>query len=302
VATVQQRTASVAARVSSPKRHDNGRADLLAPFAAAMAQVERAAALDLDPAIQKELGLAVAVLHQAWQQRRLELLLVMEASISGLAKPNPNLVLAEETRQFVSRRLRRGYRLVPLSLGLACGVLAFAVAYGWIFLFQGPHEGFLGFDKATQNNIAMVTLTGALGAAVSLMLRVRNLGRYRSIDSEALFYTAFFKPIVGAAFALFSFLALNAGIINLASPPEKQRFLFAALAFVAGFSERFAKDVIDKVAGAADDDHDDDIEVLATSRKTTVTTSDDGDVGAAEDGGTNGEIAVRSPGRQPPPS
>jgi hypothetical protein len=62
-----------------------------------------------------------------------------------------------------------------------------------------------------------------------------------------LFFTGFFKPIIGTAFALFVFATLKAGLIPLAIDESVEGlYFFAALAFVSGFSERFAKDIAER--------------------------------------------------------
>jgi hypothetical protein len=61
-----------------------------------------------------------------------------------------------------------------------------------------------------------------------------------------LFLTGFFKPVVGISFALFVFAVISSGLLPVAVNPEKSRYFFAALSFVAGFSERFARDVVVK--------------------------------------------------------
>ncbi len=164
---------------------------------------------------------------------------------------------AVRVRRSTWQKFRRRYRLLPLMLGLGVGILVFASAYFAIFALLGPRQRFLGFDEPTVTNIALVTLTGALGASVSLVLRIRDFSKLKEIDAEVLLYTAIFKPILGAAFSLFVFLALNAGIITINIAQGREKFLYGAAAFVAGFSERFAKDVISKVAGSIDDDRGD---------------------------------------------
>ena len=89
----------------------------------------------------------------------------------------------------------------------------------------------------------LVAIAGAVGSAVSIMVRIQDFMHLKNTDPSVLFFTGFFKPIIGTAFALFVFAILSSGLIPVTIDPAKARYFFAALAFVSGFSERFAKDV-----------------------------------------------------------
>jgi hypothetical protein len=67
---------------------------------------------------------------------------------------------------------------------------------------------------------------------------------------EALFFTGFFKPVIGMSFALFVFTVISSGILPISVAEEKSRYFFAALGFVSGFSERFASDVASRTEKA----------------------------------------------------
>ena len=55
--------------------------------------------------------------------------------------------------------------------------------------------------------------------------------------------------MVGAAFALFVFAVLRSGLIPVTINEGTDRYFFLALSFVAGFSERFAKDIVRTTEG-----------------------------------------------------
>jgi hypothetical protein len=96
--------------------------------------------------------------------------------------------------------------------------------------------------------IAIAAASGAVGAVVSVMLRVSN--HPLSIDYNAgrglIRLAGCFRPIVGAIFGLVFYVLVNAGLLLLAAPHEirSRAFFFAAICFAAGFSERRAQDVI----------------------------------------------------------
>jgi len=61
-----------------------------------------------------------------------------------------------------------------------------------------------------------------------------------------MFLTGLFKPFIGAFFAAFALVLVEARLINF---PEASLVYFAmAIAFVAGFSERFGEDLTKMVA------------------------------------------------------
>ena len=96
-------------------------------------------------------------------------------------------------------------------------------------------------------------IAGSLGALVSVVARV-NSGRF-DLEYDVGFTYPFFlgglRPLMGAIFGLGVFFAIDSGL--LAVPKlENANDLFAAiivLAFVAGFSERWAKDTLAAAAG-----------------------------------------------------
>ena len=94
-------------------------------------------------------------------------------------------------------------------------------------------------------------IAGALGALVSVVARV-NSGRF-DLEYDVGFTYPFFlgglRPLMGAIFGLAVFFAIDSGLLTL---PKVSNNVFAGiilLAFVAGFSERWAKDTLAVAAG-----------------------------------------------------
>lgn len=91
-------------------------------------------------------------------------------------------------------------------------------------------------------------IVGALGSIVSIMIRVNEFENLRStllVSRYVLLFTGLFKPIIGAAFAVFVNTVIISGMLPLVVPDDEipRYFFWFAVSFVAGFSERFAKDV-----------------------------------------------------------
>jgi hypothetical protein len=106
--------------------------------------------------------------------------------------------------------------------------------------FGGVHT------EVTPLIIASIALAGALGSIVSILVRVKDFAEIRILNPPALFWTGFFKPVIGAIFALFVFCAFASGLVNVNDGID-QVFMWLTLGFVAGFSERFAPDLVSRI-------------------------------------------------------
>ena len=112
----------------------------------------------------------------------------------------------------------------------------------------------IAFVNEFLNNLSTVDLplmlavvaTGALGSFVSVIVRANQfINKHQQLD---LFFVGFFRPIVGMAFACFLVAILESGIFSSvlsisAVKPDRKIYLYVAIAFVAGFSERLIKDL-----------------------------------------------------------
>lgn len=108
----------------------------------------------------------------------------------------------------------------------------------------------LSFIWAPNNwEIPAVVLAGGAGGVLSVLTRLTTLhvdpeiGRWHQRIAGAT------RPLVGAVFGLFLYLALKGGaLVPLKKPePAQAIYFYSALAFVMGFSERLAKDVVTRV-------------------------------------------------------
>ncbi|OXM69825.1 hypothetical protein CF165_07465 [Amycolatopsis vastitatis] len=101
-------------------------------------------------------------------------------------------------------------------------------------------------------------VAGAIGAILSVMTRTTNRQRVRVGLGQGrfvIFLSGSFRLIIGAIFGAATFVLVSVGLLPIAVPPaaEKMNLFFAGLAFLAGFSERWAQDAIVRtLPGAAD--------------------------------------------------
>ncbi len=99
--------------------------------------------------------------------------------------------------------------------------------------------------------LSWIGVVGAQGGALSVIMRLRNMVK----DSQPAvlhFLNGLLKPFIGMSFAQFSYMVFASGFIAKPELGERDFYFYVAVAFIAGFSERFAKDLIEKVSGFED--------------------------------------------------
>jgi hypothetical protein len=101
----------------------------------------------------------------------------------------------------------------------------------------------------------LCAIAGGLGAIVSLIARI-NMNSC-TVDYEAgrgvTFALGTLRPALGAVFGIAFYAAIISGLLDLFKVPTggdtKQFYFFLVIAFLAGFSERWARDVLIDVEG-----------------------------------------------------
>jgi hypothetical protein len=141
------------------------------------------------------------------------------------------------------RRQARIHYMVGMLIGLP---LAGLVAYVLYTFHELP------------TNMSIAFAAGAAGALVSVMERLTSgklemnheAGRAINVTLGAM------RPFIGALFAVALFFFISGDLVSVFQQPDEsqnERYFFAGLAFLAGFSERFAQDMVaqGKSAGVA---------------------------------------------------
>jgi hypothetical protein len=190
------------------------------------------------------------------RSRRIAIQLVMTSachllSLVDARGTNPpqthRAAVAAELRQLAD--VRRSYResangdtqLVYFA-GMAVGIGALALLYaaaGSILDNEGVHA----------STIVGCLVAGAVGALVSVIARV-NSGSF-SLDADvARGYTLFLgslRPWIGSIFGLLIYFAVSSNFVQVFKVPSDDTdafYFYCVLAFVAGFSERWAQDTL----------------------------------------------------------
>jgi hypothetical protein len=158
--------------------------------------------------------------------------------------------------------------------GMMIGIgalIVLAVAGAWVYsLFGAFHLK----DPATKTFFVCYGM-GAVGAIVSVLTRMSQTGDEAFLDYEvgrpAIRRVGSFRPVIGAVFAVVLYFALRSGLVQLTTTSaganngaddtfggDDQIYFYAALAFIAGFSERKARVLLGgatKILGDGDDEH-----------------------------------------------
>ena len=98
-----------------------------------------------------------------------------------------------------------------------------------------------------------ILTAGSAGAIVSVMSRLTS-NKFHIDErpgSFGVFLAGAFRPLLGALFGVALYVFVGSGIFPALTVPagEKESLFFYAIAFLAGFSERFAADVITSTEG-----------------------------------------------------
>jgi hypothetical protein len=231
-----------------------------------------------DEEIQYELALWVELLETSKDDLREgtrskdEILqrLVREAgvAVTALLSDKPELVFARSLRLQAENELLRhdgwlkrtlirftdGSPVLTVCLGaFGAAAAGLAIVLATVLLRGTPlaidPTALIPFDVAHSSAIAGAAFLGGL---VSMLSRLQAFSRLGDFDQVFLFFNALFKPLIGVIFGLFAFAFWKSGLL-----PLDKELLQASLTpyqvwtvgFLAGFSERFANDVISRGEG-----------------------------------------------------
>jgi hypothetical protein len=172
------------------------------------------------------------------------------------AKPLPELkrMLGRQehelacVRDYYARAGENSARIVYFR-GMLWGTLWLAVFVALLMLALWPLDTLHPHDAMAQGLFVSLGM-GALGAIVSVMTRMAAKDGF-SLDFEvgrkSVRQLGGLRPWIGGVLALVVYLALQSDLVQLGQPTDKLTF-YATVAFVAGFSERRTKILLDGIA------------------------------------------------------
>lgn len=182
----------------------------------------------------------------------------LEVAVAALEREPPEVELASrivvDSHRLLGIRRRRARPNYSPGVLIVMGLCT--LVYGLsplVFIGYNLVEPLLGVNVIMGIPVYFVLLiafAGALGSGVSILVRIGEFSHLTQTDPYVLFLIGFFKPVIGMSFALFVFAVIQAEIVPVSLPDEvKRNFFTLAVAFLAGFSERFAKDVVRRTEG-----------------------------------------------------
>jgi len=158
--------------------------------------------------------------------------------------------LAEVQRQY--RRAGENSSRIVYAGGMLRGVCLLAALTGIAGLILWAAGDFHRHNDTTWTLLATIA-AGGMGAAVSVLLRMAkgSFAQDYEVGRKTTRRLAMARPFVGAAFAIMIYLLLKSGLVDIGglNTNEQTVYFYSAVAFLAGFSERWARVIIGGVIG-----------------------------------------------------
>jgi hypothetical protein len=174
-----------------------------------------------------------------------------------------------QVEQYYARAGENSARIVYFK-GMVWGTLVLALVVGSIFLLSWSLGWLDPTDTATYTLFTVIGM-GAAGAILSVMTRMAKENGFNvdyEVGRKSVRFLGGLRPWIGALFALVLYLALKSNIVELLQASKKGIYFFATIAFLAGFSERRAKVLLDSAIGnTLGDDDADEKEKAAKSKR-----------------------------------
>jgi len=139
--------------------------------------------------------------------------------------------------------IRRRAQLLYL-LGMAVGVIGLVAISGTLLWFFGLQTALVSGTEV----VPVALILGGLGAVISVLQRMTTGDLPTRVEDGLIACTLLgaSRPAIGSVLAFAITVLILGGILPIKVPddPGTRLFFFAGLSFVAGFSERFAQDML----------------------------------------------------------
>jgi hypothetical protein len=158
---------------------------------------------------------------------------------------------------------------VVVGVRLLLDLLVFKVFWIQIHVPDRVSDLFKGVFFMDQRALLVIVSAAFLGGVVSIATRLDEFAKVRGLDPFAMFWTALLKPLIGVTLSVFILAALSGEIIGLGflgkdplglvnigigetgTLTAKTAYILWVIGFLAGFSERFAGDFVQRTEGIA---------------------------------------------------
>jgi hypothetical protein len=182
------------------------------------------------------------------------LLSLVDAPSSHEAKSNKTKALELEKKRLAEarayyREAATGQAQVDYFLGMMVSVVVLVVAA----IVAGTQVELAGVNSREFFGCLMA---GAIGAVVSVLSRIGSghFGISFEVGRQYPFFLGGLRPVVGAVFGVglyFAVISDALGIFKIPKDVDNRFYFLLVIAFAAGFSERWARDTLLNVGGAA---------------------------------------------------
>jgi hypothetical protein len=149
----------------------------------------------------------------------------------------------EQARGYYDRSAQRQAQ-IEYFMGMTAGLL---LILGVLFAIATTTGGELG-----QNPLLYTPLAAGLGAFVSVLARMTRGQLLLSYESgkSIMRLLGLIRPLLGALFGAAVYVLLAGGLVTIEAPkPDAELFFYIGIAFISGFSERFAQDMVARAPG-----------------------------------------------------
>lgn len=211
------------------------------------------------PELQQELAALLALLPEVLEHLGSADLELLRTAVWALVAEEPQLEYSRGLRTSLRTAVNRKTRLLGIPnltsrspsalVVLGLGFFAYFViplSVSGLAMWMNRSQDIQGLKVLSFPALdgLLVCVAGAMGSVTSIMIRLREFETRKGAGPVDLMLFGFFKPFIGMFFGLFCYAIFQSGLLpTMVLPEGKENFFHFAVAFIAGFSERFARDI-----------------------------------------------------------
>jgi hypothetical protein len=149
----------------------------------------------------------------------------------------------EQARGYYDRSAQRQAQ-IEYFIGMAAGLV---LLVGGLFAL-----GLLNGASFANQSLLATPLAGGLGAFVSVLARMTRGQLQLSYESgqTIMRLLGLIRPLLGALFGAAIYVLLAGGLLTIPTQGHDRELFYVGIAFISGFSERFAQDMVARAPGA----------------------------------------------------
>jgi hypothetical protein len=153
-----------------------------------------------------------------------------------------------EIERYYARAATKAARIVYFW-GMVVGTLVSALLGGALAFALWHEERFQVPHTLETQTFFLCFVAGTLGAFISVLMRMSS-NSFRvdyEVGRSTIRRLGSFRPFIGAIFGMVLFFILKSGLLSVETTSDDQQFFYyGALAFLAGFNERFTNVILGK--------------------------------------------------------